>query len=503
MIYLLCSTIRPEVFKETHAAWIAACDNQKQIKTMVVVDYKEHADALSKFDCLLYDKPNRGITKPLTELTRSLQGLDDKDIIVVMSDDFFPPKHWDSFLIEQFSSFDGTLNVFDGTMERSQDTIISIPIMTYSCLKKLNGIIYHPIYTHGFSDNELRDILSDLKLLKKIDKDAGYTFEHRHFVYGKRKKDKYDLGEHVCKVDKFIYNRRKHLPSQQKLQLDDLEFVSPLIDCDFFKSLADVSFGDPYKNLKEISLEPIRKISDNKYNITIAIHTERLLKLMSILAPIKYSRFNILSINSDVNVDETIINKIPENVNVVWCQNYNGSETEKIKSIPGGLERTLWFPEVKKQEKLRQAMLNPLRTLPGEMAAYLNINTKTNPERQRIAEILCRQPFVKCELLGNGADYQHYINTMLKYRFIISPNGNGIDCHRTWEALYLNRIPILQKNKFNENIFGDMPALIVDGYDKLTIDMMHDFINNELPKKSSAKLYPEYWIRKMFSENQL
>ncbi len=30
-----------------------------------------------------------------------------------------------------------------------------------------------------------------------------------------------------------------------------------------------------------------------------------------------------------------------------------------------------------------------------------------------------------------------------QYSFWLSPRGNGIDCHRTWEALYLDVIPIV------------------------------------------------------------
>ena len=31
-----------------------------------------------------------------------------------------------------------------------------------------------------------------------------------------------------------------------------------------------------------------------------------------------------------------------------------------------------------------------------------------------------------------------------KYRFGVSPRGNGLDCHRTWEMLYFGMIPIVE-----------------------------------------------------------
>ena len=36
-----------------------------------------------------------------------------------------------------------------------------------------------------------------------------------------------------------------------------------------------------------------------------------------------------------------------------------------------------------------------------------------------------------------------------KFTFVLSPFGNGMDCHRTWEALSLGSIPIIKGNGFS------------------------------------------------------
>jgi hypothetical protein len=230
MIYLLCSTIRPKVFRSTHAEWVAKAHHPSNFRTKLVVDSRYDLEELSDFDCTLYTGETTGLTKPLTLLTQSLTDLNDTDIIVVMSDDFFPPKNWDLFLIEQFKDFDGALSVYDGGPKEVQNTIITIPIMAYSCLKKLNGIVYHPAYNHMFSDNELFDNLIELNALKWTDKAPEHTFEHRHWTRGSRKRDSHDDVLGGCKVwnqDQSTYLSRKKLPLIEKLKYTPLN--TPLL----------------------------------------------------------------------------------------------------------------------------------------------------------------------------------------------------------------------------------------------------------------------------------
>jgi len=226
MIYLLCSTIRPDEFHKTHQEWMSKISNRKNVKTKVIVDTQQDLLKLEMhgYDVMLYPYENCGITKPLYKLTSSLANdkLNDDDIIIVMSDDFFPPKNWDCTLHEIFSDFTGGINVYDGQRKDIFDKIIPIPILDYRTLKALNYITYHPAYTHFHSDNELCDVLIEMNLLKIIAASPETTFEHRHWSYGKRKIDDFDKKFHADKSSKTLYNNRKKLSLADKLKYDKL-----------------------------------------------------------------------------------------------------------------------------------------------------------------------------------------------------------------------------------------------------------------------------------------
>lgn len=78
--------------------------------------------------------------------------------------------------------------------------------------------------------------------------------------------------------------------------------------------------------------------------------------------------------------------------------------------------------------------------------------------------------------------FEGYLGDLSRSYFCLSPKGNGIDCHRTWEALYMGCIPIVTKSEIAE-AHKDMPIIILDDwldFKKITFDenLYHKIWNN-------------------------
>ena len=61
--------------------------------------------------------------------------------------------------------------------------------------------------------------------------------------------------------------------------------------------------------------------------------------------------------------------------------------------------------------------------------------------------------------------------SMLEYAFVLSPFGNGMDCHRTWEALLCGCIPIVRSSVFDE-LFEGLPVLIVKNWSDISLQLL-------------------------------
>ena len=251
------------------------------------------------------------------------------------------------------------------------------------------------------------------------------------------------------------------------------------IDGDYYESLADLSFGDMYSsNFFQPNYSSIKNCFDKFENPIFFIETHRIPYLFHELNNFS-DKCRVIAHNSDYTFGSEILPHIPKNVERIWCQNYNYQENDLIKSLPIGLERKRWFPEQRKQELLME--VNELDIERTELV-YMNFDPKTNPIRNSIFQSLKDKSFINDKMVGNGGNYKEYLMDLKRHKFVISPPGNGIDCHRNWEALMMGCVPIVLDSPFIKNVYGSM-SLIIDNYSTLdeqsvlsfetSIDMYH------------------------------
>ena len=85
------------------------------------------------------------------------------------------------------------------------------------------------------------------------------------------------------------------------------------------------------------------------------------------------------------------------------------------------------------------------------------------------------------------------------YAFVLSPHGNGLDCHRTWEALCLGCIPIVKTSPL-DNMYDGLPVLVVNDWKDITIELLQNTVDNYKDRPFIyEKLSLSYWMNKIHS----
>ncbi len=146
------------------------------------------------------------------------------------------------------------------------------------------------------------------------------------------------------------------------------------------------------------------------------------------------------------------------------------------------------------------------RPKPGLAYCNFSLGSPTQPRywarRVVVYRMLKDRDWITFENMGNRhgvydiSSFQFY-RRLDRHRFTISPEGNGIDCYRTWEALYLRSIPIVQRSTEMEH-FSDLPILFTDDYGELTPDYLEDQYARMLETDYRIeKLYLSHWKRRL------
>lgn len=207
--------------------WLSMATNPDNLFFHFGVNSEAHQQefSTSKVFALVhvYENCRPGVAHTVTLMTRSvIKDYDSgQDIIVLASDDFEAPLGWDEHIANQYSfEWSGALICNDAYAKSTN--IVPLPILSGACLKRLNGVVYSPHYSHFFSDQEFFDIVTELKLVKNLRGTGAPKFEHKHWTFGGRQRDKFDERNTTWwDKDKATYERRKSLPVEEKLKLPD------------------------------------------------------------------------------------------------------------------------------------------------------------------------------------------------------------------------------------------------------------------------------------------
>ncbi|CAF4378106.1 unnamed protein product, partial [Adineta steineri] len=129
-------------------------------------------------------------------------------------------------------------------------------------------------------------------------------------------------------------------------------------------------------------------------------------------------------------------------IRYIHQQNSNNT----LPSLFGGTD------EPSQYSHLLDITYNVLNGYSSKRLLLLNFQKMTDPTglRSQLWKVFCRRrftsAFVECIDKPNGVNISSLPSIYMRnrqYPFWLSPRGNGLDCHRTWEALYLDTIPIV------------------------------------------------------------
>jgi hypothetical protein len=208
------------------------------------------------------------------------------------------------------------------------------------------------------------------------------------------------------------------------------------------------------------------------------------------LPHINYS-FVLITHDSDNPVNETHLPLLQNPFLVKWFGMNCHIIHDKLQPIPIGIANECW-PHGDKQSLLDVANTESEKT----HLLYSNFSEGTNlNQRQNVNNILKDLKGLYIE--KNTKSYKEYLQTVKKYKFILSPPGNSTDCHRVWESIYIGTIPVVLKS-IPMVYFKDCPILFINEWNDLyNIDLEEKY--NTIIQRSNKKALFSYYEQQILN----
>ena len=94
--------------------------------------------------------------------------------------------------------------------------------------------------------------------------------------------------------------------------------------------------------------------------------------------------------------------------------------------------------------------------------------SETSTTRERaLAGLRARLSSTEHTLTSDRVTFEENLSLMKRHKFVISPLGNGRDCHRHWEALLVGTVPIIVHDESLEVAMSGLPVWWVHSYEEV------------------------------------
>ena len=298
-----------------------------------------------------------------------------------------------------------------------------------------------------------------------------------------------DIVENVSIACNYLNEPIIDIDSANFDNLSRRDTSNKIINYDFITEDALVKLSDYSISRKKNNLNEIKNLSEIKKNsIIVLTGYNHIIKhfFAEIMPHIKKPIILITLESNDIPIRKKYI----ENPLIIHWFTWNQTfDHKKLTGIPMGLNYDRHEQSIIKYLNMKQN--EDYRNRDNKKWLLLNCKESTNNTRS----LLFQLAKTKWKDFAEIIDYHGYNNTYIKpsyvdenitinvtkpityklydgYKFVLCPQGVGIDCHKTWETLYVGAIPIVLKHQYMDKLYHHLPIVVVDSWEEITIDFL-------------------------------
>jgi hypothetical protein len=228
---------------------------------------------------------------------------------------------------------------------------------------------------------------------------------------------------------------------------------------------------------------------------TVFVKGDLLKRFFVDIHPSIRNHYVLITHNSDENITDRYLENIDDKI-IRWFTQNLMCHHEKLEALPIGLENIMHARNGLPWE-FRMFSFHGKKPDTKKPKILMSFSLSNNSaERKEIFALLKNNPLVEIHSFSNPIEYKKALS---RYMFVVSPPGNGFDCHRAWEAMYLGVVPIMKRSVINDQV--RLPALCIDKWGQVNeltpIDLEREYFSIFRENESYPGIYMNYWEQRI------
>lgn len=176
--------------------------------------------------------------------------------------------------------------------------------------------------------------------------------------------------------------------------------------------------------------------------------------------------------------------EIPDNITHWFMTNSSIMKEDRITVIPFGVAANSANDIAEIAEQSRN-----YEKLPKMYINWVNYTL----ERMQVKEYYRNLNADNITIIDEAKPYRAYLRDLAMHSIILSPQGNGIDCYRTLEAMYMGSVPVVEISPTTAPM-SDLPLLIAKTLYGLRSNEMHSLYKQVKEQdRPLDKIKLSYW----------
>lgn len=257
---------------------------------------------------------------------------------------------------------------------------------------------------------------------------------------------------------------------------------APYISGDTFRAYADFVIDETHMHFSPSAVKP---------GNTIFLKIDYLAQFFEHLHPKIHHPYILITHNGDNPAPGAFAHMLDDDKLIAWfAQNVENCSHSKLHPIPVGIANQHWphgNPEV--FNRIRRDFSPYDRSI----SLYMNFSLGTYlQERSLIYNMFIDKPFCT---FSPPKPLDAYLKDLAASKFVLSPRGHGLDCHRTWEALYMGAIPIVRSSSADA-MYEGLPVIIVNDWNEVTLPFLEQkYAEMRSQSFHLDRMFCDYWFK--------